>query len=201
MHLALRKPIAIKILPAERAQDRVAIERFRREALRAAELRHTNIVGVHDLGYEPALRSYYIVEDFIEGADLKATLEKSGGPLPMEQVLSYIRQIGAALQYAHEQGIIHRDIKPGNILIDSHGRAILCDFGLARMVEGEDVSVTSELRGMPGTPAYMSPEQCKGDALDARTDIYSLALVVYEMLTGVNPFRGPYDTSDTVRYK
>jgi serine/threonine-protein kinase len=199
-HLTLNVPIAIKILSMSQAQDRVTQTRFEREAQRAAQLRHPNIVVVHDYGYEQGL--YYIISDYIEGTDLKRLLAGQKGPLPWETALRYAREIGSALQYAHERGAIHRDIKPANILIDSRdGRAVLCDFGLARMVEGEEVDVTRETGRTPGTPAYMSPEQCLGMALDHRSDIYSLGLVVYEMITGAHPFRGDHDTSDSIRYK
>jgi len=200
MHLALNMPVAVKLLPASAAQDRTMRTRFVREARRAASLQHPHIVHVFDYAYEEG--RYYIVSQFIEGTDLKKMIRASGGPMPMEQTLRYAREVGEALQFAHDRDIIHRDIKPANILIDSQsGRAALCDFGLARMVEGDELEVTSEQGGLPGTPAYMSPEQCQGVKLDHRTDIYSLGLVIYEMLTGRNPFRGDHDTSASIIYK
>ena len=200
MHLALNMPVAIKILPASASGDRTSRTRFVREARRAASLQHPHIVHVFDYAVEEG--RYYIVSQFIEGTDLKKMIRASGGPMPIDQALEYARQIGEALQFAHDRDIIHRDIKPANILIDSQTkRAALCDFGLARMMEGDTLEVTSERGGMPGTPAYMSPEQCQGLRLDQRTDIYSLAIVVYEMLTGQNPFRGEHDTSASIIYK
>lgn len=200
-HLALRIPVAVKILPGTRAQDRTARTRFQREALRAAQLHHSNVVVIHDFGYEERLGIYYIVSEFVEGRDLQTLFAQHPGRAPVEQALPIVRQIGDALQYAHEQGIIHRDVKPGNILIETRtGRAVLCDFGLARMEEDEDLGVTTE-HTISGTLPYMSPEQAMGLAMDRRTDIYSFGLVVYEMLTGTHPFRGQHDTSDTLRYK
>jgi len=199
-HLTLNIPVAIKVLPALASHDRASRVRFEREARRAATLQHANIVRVYDYAFERGM--YYIVSEFIEGADLKKLIRASGGPMPIEQTLGYARQVADALDFAHEQDIIHRDIKPANILIETqHDRIALCDFGLARMVEGEEVDVTSDRGTTPGTPAYMSPEQCLGGDLDQRTDVYSLGIVIYEMLTGINPFRGARDTSASVIYK
>jgi len=200
MHLALNMPVAIKVLPASASEDRTSRTRFVREARRAANLQHPHIVHVFDYAYGEGI--YYIVSEFIEGTDLKKLIQASGGPVPIDKALRYTREVGEALQFAHDREIIHRDIKPANILIDSQTeRAALCDFGLARMIEGDVLEVTSERGGMPGTPAYMSPEQCQGIRLDQRTDIYSLGLVVYEMLTGQNPFRGEHDTTASIIYK
>jgi serine/threonine-protein kinase len=199
-HLTLNISVAIKVLPFSR--NEAMRKRFTREAQRAASLRHANIVGVLDYEYDSDLDTYYIVSEFIDGTDLKRLMARRGGPLPPDEVARYMVQVGAALQFAHDQNIIHRDIKPGNILLEQRtGRIVLCDFGLARMVEGEVLDVTSATGVKPGTPAYMSPEQCMGQNLDHRTDIYSLGIVVYEMLTGLNPFRGANDTSDSIRYK
>jgi len=200
MHLTLNIPVAIKVLPASASHNRAMRTRFEREARRAATLQQGNIVRIYDYAFERGI--YYIVSECIEGTDLKKMIRASGGPMPMDQVLRYGHQVAAALDFAHERDIIHRDIKPANILIDSQqDRAALCDFGLARMVEGEELDVTSERGGMPGTPAYMSPEQCLGSELDHRTDIYSFGIVIYEMLTGQHPFRGARDTSTSIIYK
>jgi len=202
MHLTLNIPIAIKILPAYLAQSETTRTRFAREAQRAATLRHPNIVTTLDYAYDDERGLYYIVSEFIEGTDLRKLLKASSGPLRVDRARGYIRQIASALQYAHDRNIVHRDIKPANVLIDGRDdRAVLCDFGLARMIEGEDMEVTSARTGMPGTPTYMSPEQCLGRELDHRTDIYSLGVVAYEMLAGRNPFRGAHDTSESIKYK
>ena len=199
-HLSLDMPVAIKILSFGAAGDHAAQVRFQREAQRAAALRHPNIVTIYDYAFEDGM--YYIVSDFIDGADLQKLLETKPGPMSLEQVLAYVRQVGEALDYAHRQNIVHRDIKPANILIDSRdGRAVLVDFGLARMMEDEELTVTSARGGTPGTPAYMSPEQIMGLELDQGTDIYSLGVVVYEMVTGRNPFRGEHDTTASILYK
>ena len=199
-HLSLDMAVAIKILSFGAAGDHAAQVRFQREAQRAAALRHPNIVTIYDYAFEDGM--YYIVSDFIEGADLQKLLLTKPGPMPTDQVLAYVRQVGEALDYAHRQNIVHRDIKPANILIDSRdGRAVLVDFGLARMMEDEELTVTSARGGTPGTPAYMSPEQIMGLELDQGTDIYSLGVVVYEMVTGRNPFRGEHDTTASILYK
>jgi serine/threonine-protein kinase len=199
-HLTLNIPVAIKVLPFSR--DESTRKRFAREAQRAATLRHANIVGILDYAYDIELDTYYIISEFIQGTDMKKLLEARGGPLPLAEVCRYATQVGAALQFAHSQNIVHRDIKPSNVLVEERtGRVVLCDFGLARMIEGEDLSVTAARGTKPGTPAYMSPEQCLGDELDHRTDIYSFGIVLYEMLVGTNPFRGVNDTSDSIRYK
>jgi len=201
-HLTLNMSIAIKVLPTYLAQNETTRTRFAREAQRAATLRHPNIVTVLDYAHDDERGLYYIVSEFIDGTDLQKLLKASNVPMPVDRALGYLRQIASALQYAHERNIVHRDIKPGNVLIDRQDdRAVLCDFGLARMIEGEDMEVTSERTGMPGTPTYMSPEQCLGQGLDHRTDIYSLGIVAYEMLAGRNPFRGPHDTSESIKYK
>jgi len=201
-HLTLKIPVAIKVLSVLSGQDRAMRIRFEREARRAATLRHPNIVSVHDYAFEADKGFYYIISDFFEGKDLKRYLADHPGPVPIDVVANYIGQVGDALEYAHKKNIIHRDIKPGNILVnEADGHVGLCDFGLARMTEGEDLSVTSDKGTTPGTPAYMSPEQCLAMDLDRRTDVYSLGVVVYEMLTGRNPFRGPRDTSQTTMFK
>ncbi len=199
-HLSLDMAVAIKILSFGAAGDHAAQVRFQREAQRAAALRHPNIVTIYDYAFEDGM--YYIVSDFIEGMDLQKLLQTKPGPMPVDQVLAYVSQVGEALDYAHRQNIVHRDIKPANILIDSRGeRVVLVDFGLARMMEDEELTVTSARGGTPGTPAYMSPEQIMGLELDQGTDIYSLGVVVYEMVTGRNPFRGEHDTTASILYK
>jgi serine/threonine protein kinase len=201
-HLALEVPVAIKVLPSAEAQDKVSRTRFEREAKRSAQLKHPNIVQVYDAGYDSDHDIYYIVSDLIEGIDLKVYLASLSGPVPMERALKYLSEVGEALQYAHERGTVHRDIKPSNILLEGRtDRAFLCDFGLARQMQGEELDITRESQRMPGTPAYMSPEQCLGMEVMHQTDIYSLGLVAYEMLAGRHPFRGVRDTSSSLTYK
>jgi len=201
--LALNRAVAIKVLPPFRAQDPAMRARFEREAQRLAQLRQANIVDIIDYGSEGG--RYYIVSEFVDGPSLRDLLDRNPGhPMPPEQVLEIARQIGQALDYAHNQrpAIIHRDIKPSNILLDQQGRrAVLCDFALARRVEDESLDVSGAWGQVLGTPAYMSPEQCLDEPLDARSDIYSLGVVLYEMFTGRHPFRGEHDTSSTLRRK
>ena len=199
-HLSLDAPIAIKVLSSLRGQDRAAQLRFEREAKRAARLSHHHIVRVQDFGYEDGI--YYIVSEYIEGADLKSHLAQRKGPMPLDKALPILAQMADALHYAHEEGMVHRDVKPSNILLQrSTGRAVLCDFGLARMTEGEDLDATGTVVRLPGTPAYMSPEQCLGMDADRRTDLYSLAMVAYEMLCGRHPLREEHDTTKSIFLK
>ncbi len=177
----LSRTVAIKVLPAEFGHDKQFVERFRREVLNSAKLDHPNIVHVHDVGNDGG--TYYYVMQFIEGSDLHSEIKNTGG-MPIGECARIINQVAQALDYAHQRGIVHRDIKPENILLDDQKNAHVVDFGIARSVEG-----TRLTGGMIGTPAYMSPEQGRGEEVDGRSDQYALAIVAYEMLTGVTPFR------------
>jgi serine/threonine protein kinase len=178
---SLDRYVAVKILSAQYASDPDFAERFRREAKAIARLRHPNILTVFDYGEEHG--TTYIVMEFIDGQTLKHIL---GRPLELKKAAQLVTQVAGALQYAHEQGIVHRDVKPANILMTSEGRAVLSDFGIAKMME-----ITQQLTAAGvgiGTPEYMSPEQGMGKPTDHRSDIYSLGVVLYEMLTGRTPF-------------
>lgn len=181
-HPALRKFVAIKRIYG---QNPDAILRLQREARNAARLDHPAIVPIHDMGIVEAAgtRWYYIAMDFVEGQPL------SRAQLSLAEKLRILRDVADALQYAHDHRIIHRDVKPGNILVDGGGRAWLTDFGLARRVDDPRLTVTDVVLG---TPVYMPPEQAQGrnQAIDARSDIYSLGATLYEILTGVPPFQG-----------
>jgi serine/threonine protein kinase len=180
----LNRAVLIKLLKPSIKERKEWIERFQREARVCAQFKHPNIVSVYKLGEKNSY--HYIALEFIEGVSLKELLSNTT-PLPLQISLSITGQILEALIYVHQNKIIHRDIKPGNILIDRHGRAKLTDFGLAHI--GDEVSVT--LQGsIIGTPAYMAPEQIVGNALDGRTDLFSLGAVIYEMLTGKQAFGG-----------
>lgn len=177
----LDRYVAVKVLPAYLAHDPNFATRFQREAKAIAKLNHPHILSVHDFGQEGELN--YIVMRYVEGGTLKEML---GQPLALNQVVDIIAQIGDALDYAHQQGIIHRDIKPTNVLMDRGRWALLSDFGLAKMT-ADTAQITRTGMGM-GTPAYMSPEQAQGQEVDERSDIYSLGIMLFEMLTGQVPF-------------
>jgi eukaryotic-like serine/threonine-protein kinase len=181
--LKLKRKVAVKILSSNYASDRSFVARFKSEAQVLARLNHPNIVQVYDWGEYKG--SYYICIEYIEGESLKEIIEKRG-PLPPGTVADYAIQISNALLTAHRNSLIHRDIKPQNILITPDGKAKVADFGIAKSLIPD---VTRTLNIM-GTAHYISPEQAKGEVLDHRTDIYSLGIVMYEMLTGDVPFRG-----------
>ncbi len=182
-HTELRKLVAIKVI-SEKLSDRPQfLELFKREARSAAKLQHPNIARVFDYGEEEG-KCFYVM-DYIQGASLGEIIESSA-PLPVNRALATFKQILEALDHAHKSGIIHRDIKPRNVLIDRTGSARLLDFGLARSVHGDD-SLTAVGQSPGGTPSFMSPEQRKGEPTDARTDIYSAGVSLFEMLTGVLP--------------
>ncbi len=181
----LDRPVALKVLFPELSIDRSFVERFRREAQAAANLSDPNIVPVFDWGEDNG--TYFIVMEFIDGRPLSAIL-KTAGPLSADRTADIGAHVAAALGYAHKHGVIHRDVKPGNVLITDEGRVKVTDFGIARAINTEE-SLT-QTGAVMGTATYFSPEQAEGMGVDARSDIYSLGVVLYEMATGRPPFLG-----------
>jgi eukaryotic-like serine/threonine-protein kinase len=183
----LEREVAIKTLFPELLLDEHSRGRFRKEALALARLNHANIAAVHDVGEEDGVD--YIVMEFITGETLAARLKR--GPLAIAEAMSMVRQVAQALEEAHEFGVIHRDLKPGNIMITLKGTVKVLDFGIAKFV-GLDVADprTADAATCIGTPFYMSPERIQGKTVDVRTDLWSLGVVLYESLTGCRPFCG-----------
>src|ERR1700759_2036993 len=179
----LGRRVALKLLDDRHAADDQFVERFRREAQSAAGLNHPSIVSIFDRGY--AEGTYYIAMESLDGRTLKELLVKNG-PTPVPIAIDYARQILGALAFAHRNGIVHRDIKPHNIVVGSDGRLKVTDFGIAR----SGASQMTEAGSIVGTAQYLSPEQARGAPVDPRSDIYSLGIVLYEMLTGKVPFSG-----------
>jgi eukaryotic-like serine/threonine-protein kinase len=181
----LDRPVAVKVLFPELSIDRTFVERFRREAQAAANLSHPNIVPVFDWGEDGG--TYFIVMEFIDGRPLSSIL-RTAGPLHPDRAAEIAADVALALDYAHRHGVVHRDIKPGNVLITDEGQVKVTDFGIARAIN-TDESLT-QTGAVMGTATYFSPEQAEGLGVDARSDIYSLGVVLYEMVAGRPPFVG-----------
>lgn len=194
--ILLDRPVAIKVLFPEFATDPAFVERFRREAQAAANLNHPNIVGVYDWG--KVNNTYYIAMEYVNGRTLADILKQSGTLTPM-QVCDVMSEVASALVSAHQSGVVHRDIKPGNILVSNTGQVKVADFGIARALgAGVEKSLT-QTGAVMGTATYFSPEQAQGASTDQRSDIYSLGVVMYEMLSGAAPFTG--ENAVAIAYK
>ena len=185
---SLGRLVAIKKLKAPLAENPEMLERFFREGKSAAHLQHENIVQVYQMG--EAQGEHYLVMEYVEGRDLKNVL-KTSGPLPWEIACLIVRQVAQGLDFAHQRGYIHRDIKPGNIMLSSQGEVKIMDFGIVRRVDSELTQTGSFL----GTPSYMSPEQLKGEGVSPKSDLFSLGVVLYELVSGEKPFKAENEAS------
>ncbi|MBN1137623.1 MAG: protein kinase [Anaerolineae bacterium] len=188
---SLRRYVALKVLPDYFQADPEFVARFQREARAAAQLSHPNVVTIYDVGEQAGI--HYIAMEYLEGGSLLDRLAR--GPLSPEEALQIVEQVGGALDFAHSRGLIHRDIKPGNILFSADGRPKVTDFGIAR---AGDTSRLTRSGTLLGTPEYMSPEQAQGRPVDHRSDLYALGVILYEMLTGRVPFQA--DTPHAIVY-
>lgn len=186
----LDRTVAIKLIPAEPHDNPEHAERLRREARAAAAIDHPNVVAVHDIGVSetgsPPTESVFVVMEHLDGESLRSRIGRDG-PLTEETAIGIAGQVCLALHAAHENGVIHRDVSPGNIMLRRDDAVKVLDFGLARMAGSAFRTTTGEVRG---TPAYIAPEQVQGEQLDARTDLYSLGCCLYLMVTGDPPFPG-----------
>jgi eukaryotic-like serine/threonine-protein kinase len=189
----LDRMVALKLIRPDLASHPEILRRFKQELILAREVTHRNVIRIYDLGQASGLR--YITMEYVEGRDLRALLREKGKLTPEEAVPMFL-QIAAALEAAHRAGVVHRDLKPQNILVDKDGRVYVMDFGVARSLETPGMTQTGALMG---TPEYMSPEQAKGMKVDARSDLFSLGIIFYEMLSGVSPFKA--DTAMATMFK
>ncbi len=180
----LERPVAVKVLRPDTASEEGFLERFRAEAKHSAGLQHPNIATVHDFG--EGAHSAYLVMELIDGLPLSEVI-KERAPLPAEEVTEILYQAALALNAAHEAGVVHRDVKPANIVVDEHGYARLTDFGISRAIAGAQLTQTGEVLG---TPHYLAPEQAQGQPAGPASDLYALAVVGYELITGNRPFAG-----------
>ncbi len=177
--------VAVKVLPPHPGQDRQFVDRFRLEARTIAQLQHPHILPMHDYGSDADI--LYLIMAYVSGGSLKDRIER--GPIPLHEAENLLRQMASALDYAHRRGVIHRDIKPDNILLDDEGNALLADFGIVKILEGDKTAGLTGTGGVLGTPAYMAPEQSQGLGVTPKADIYALGVIVYEMLTGRQPYQ------------
>ena len=193
--ITLDEEMALKLLKPDIASDKIMIERFRNELKLARKITHKNVCRMHDFHEEEG--TPFITMEYVAGDDLKSRIRKRG-KIPVEEALIIARQVTMGLMEAHELGVVHRDLKPQNIMIDKKGNAKIMDFGIARSVEAPGVTTTGMI---VGTPDYISPEQAEGEEADQRSDIYSLGIILYEMVTGSVPFKGETALSVAIKHK
>ncbi len=194
---SLRRQVALKVLKSGLASDDVYVKRFHQEAQAAAALVHANIVQVYEVGRIDGV--HYIAQEYVQGNNLRELLVRQGPP-DARLAIRIMRQAAAALYRASERGIVHRDIKPENIMLTRAGEVKVADFGLARVTRDGDALNLTQVGVTMGTPLYMSPEQVEGKPIDHRSDIYSLGVTCYHMLTGAPPFRGETALSVAVQH-
>ena len=187
--------VAIKMLKEDTACDEVVVKRFINECRAETMLKHRNIVSVHEVNVKGDIK--YMVMEYVDGMTLKKYLAAKGKPLELEELLGYTLKVLRALHVAHEKGIIHRDIKPQNVMVLGDGKIKVMDFGIAKLPNTETVTVTDKA---VGTVYYMSPEQASGEDLDPRSDIYSLGAMMYELATGEMPFVGESPVSILMKH-
>jgi eukaryotic-like serine/threonine-protein kinase len=192
----LGREVAVKVLSERLSRDRSFVERFRREAQAAAGLSHPNIVSLYDYGSDEG--TYFIVMEHIDGRSLADVIHDEGPLLP-ERAAEIASDVAKALERAHGAGLVHRDVKPSNIMLTSHGQTKVTDFGIVRALGGDGEQTMTQTGMVIGTASYLSPEQAQGNPVDARSDVYALGCVLYEMLTGRPPFTG--DTPLSIAYK
>ncbi|HEX9259218.1 MAG TPA: protein kinase, partial [Acidimicrobiales bacterium] len=183
----LDRPVAVKVLFPEYANDPAFVERFRREAQAAANLSHPNVVAVYDWGQ--AGSTYFIVMEYVAGRTLGEVV-RSDGPLMPQRAADIASDVAAALGFAHRNGVVHRDVKPGNILVATNGTVKVADFGIARALNSAAEQGLTQAGAVMGTATYFSPEQAQGANPDPRSDLYSLGIVMHEMVAGQPPFTG-----------
>ncbi len=192
-HLLVDSERAIKVVRSDQADNHKVLRRFQQEGKAALALEHPNIGRVYEFGIEPTLQKPYLVMDYVKGKTLSETLSEEGA-LTTERACRIVVQVCEGLQEAHSKGVVHRDIKPENIMLTRNSTgdemAKIVDFGIAKMIRPDDAQNLTQTGEVFGTPLYMSPEQCLGRSVDARSDLYSLGCVLYECLTGKPPFEG-----------